>query len=72
VGKAPPDERDRATRALPSIASPGSRPDPGPASAGNLQAFRLLSSDDGRLNERPAERARLDGLQQTGAQLLPS
>jgi hypothetical protein len=36
------------------------------------RSFRLLSSDDGRLNERPAERARLDGLQQTEVQPLPS
>jgi hypothetical protein len=48
---------------------------PGPGALllqGICRPFRLLSSDDGRLNERPAERARLDGLQQTEAQLLPS
>ena len=47
-------------------------PDPAPASAGNLQAFRLLSSDGVRPNERPTEDARLDGLQQIEVQPLPS
>ena len=39
---------------------------------GICRSFRLLSSDDGRLNERPAERAQLHGLQQTEVQPLPS
>ena len=39
---------------------------------GICRTFRLPFSDDGRLNERPAERARLDGLQQTEVQPPPS
>jgi hypothetical protein len=39
---------------------------------GICRTFRLLSSDDGGMNGRPAARARLDGRQQTEAQPPPS
>ena len=39
---------------------------------GICRPFRLLFSDDGKLNGRPAERARLDGLPQTEVQRTPA
>jgi hypothetical protein len=66
--------RGRLKHGVPVLILPAKcgRPDPGPASAGDLQAFSSPFSDEGRWNARPAERAQLHSLQQTAVQLLPS